>query len=337
MRFTMCPRLRALALFVFAGALPSTVAAQAQAPVGVRAAGMGGAFTAVADDASATFWNPAGLASGSFFSLAIDRNSLSTPDDTRAPHARSGLLVTLGTPPLGLSFTRTRLSRTAPATAEQAAGRNTAGGDLRLETLVTQQAGITLVQSLWRSVALGATVKYVHGVAATALVSSTAALDAAGDLAGRSSSTVDADIGVMAAGSFAKAGLAMRNVRQPSFASSDGAEPIRLERQVRAGVSLHLVDAVTVAADADLTRATTSAGRWRDAAIGVESKLLPSAWARAGVHWNTAGGGVARGSAPIVSIGGSYAVHGSALADVQVSLGSSAGDRGWGVGLRFVY
>ncbi len=30
-------------------------------PVGVRASGMGGAFVAVADDASATYWNPAGL------------------------------------------------------------------------------------------------------------------------------------------------------------------------------------------------------------------------------------------------------------------------------------
>ncbi|MFI5370309.1 MAG: hypothetical protein ACHQ52_02040 [Candidatus Eisenbacteria bacterium] len=33
-----------------------------QVPVGVRAIGMGGAFSAVADDASALFWNPAGLA-----------------------------------------------------------------------------------------------------------------------------------------------------------------------------------------------------------------------------------------------------------------------------------
>ena len=31
-------------------------------PVGARAVGMGGAFVAVADDASSLYWNPAGIA-----------------------------------------------------------------------------------------------------------------------------------------------------------------------------------------------------------------------------------------------------------------------------------
>ena len=33
---------------------------------------MGGAFVGVADDASAIYWNPAGLAAGSYFSLVVD-------------------------------------------------------------------------------------------------------------------------------------------------------------------------------------------------------------------------------------------------------------------------
>ena len=48
---------------------------QTEPAPGVRAAGMGGAFTAVADDASASYWNPAGLASGNLFSLVIDRSA----------------------------------------------------------------------------------------------------------------------------------------------------------------------------------------------------------------------------------------------------------------------
>jgi hypothetical protein len=37
------------------------------------------------------------------------------------------------------------------------------------------------------------------------------------------------------------------------------------------------------------------------------------------------------------SLGASYAVYGSTLADAQVTFGSNDGNRGWGVGLRFVF
>ena len=47
----------ACALAPAAGATPSY-----QVPIGARAIGMGGAFTSLADDATALFWNPAGLA-----------------------------------------------------------------------------------------------------------------------------------------------------------------------------------------------------------------------------------------------------------------------------------
>ena len=48
-----------VALGTLASAPPA--AAQPFESSGVRAQGMGGAFVAVADDASATWWNPAGL------------------------------------------------------------------------------------------------------------------------------------------------------------------------------------------------------------------------------------------------------------------------------------
>ncbi|HBR28706.1 MAG TPA: hypothetical protein DD789_04595, partial [Firmicutes bacterium] len=41
--------------------MASTQAAIASTGMGGRAMGMGGAFTAVADDGTAAYWNPAGL------------------------------------------------------------------------------------------------------------------------------------------------------------------------------------------------------------------------------------------------------------------------------------
>ena len=61
-------------------------AAQPFEVVGMRALGMGGAFVAVANDSSATWWNPAGLAAGPFVDVAVARAaSPGTPCRHRAP------------------------------------------------------------------------------------------------------------------------------------------------------------------------------------------------------------------------------------------------------------
>ncbi len=70
----------ALAAGLLAGtALPAS--AQIYEIVGTRAQGMGGAFVAVADDATATWWNPAGLATGAYFSSVIERGRTTEPGD----------------------------------------------------------------------------------------------------------------------------------------------------------------------------------------------------------------------------------------------------------------
>lgn len=293
MRAALRPILSVL-VAVLGTAIPAL--AQAEAPIGVRATGMGGAFTAVADDSSAAFWNPAGFATGSFFSLVVDGNVLDR---------RSGLLVTMGVPPLGLSYYRT-------AIAEIAKGRN---------TLVAHHAGVTLVQSLGGRLAVGSTLKLVHGVASVPV-----------GAAAVSTNKFDADVGVMATGSLGQVGLSIRNLLQPEFHS--GAGDIRLDRRVRGGIAVHAGQKTTVAADLDLTTAQTSRGQWREGALGVESQPTEKGWVRAGVHWNTAGDA---GAAPIGTLGASYAIYGSTKADAQVSFGSRDGDRGWGVGLRFVF
>src|SRR5262245_12647019 len=87
----------------------AAAAQSATDPAGVRAAGMSGAFVAVADDASAVYWNPGALASGAFFSLVLDRNTRTAIPDTGSPAAeQSALLIAIGSPPVGLTYYRTR-------------------------------------------------------------------------------------------------------------------------------------------------------------------------------------------------------------------------------------
>ena len=61
---------------------------------------MGGAFVAVADDASATYWNPGGLALGQMFSATVDRKVADQKAGTLDDPSRhdTGSLIALGMP-----------------------------------------------------------------------------------------------------------------------------------------------------------------------------------------------------------------------------------------------
>src|SRR5262245_15106390 len=61
--------------------LAAPLHAQIFESIGTRAQGMGGAFVAVADDATATWWNPAGLASGAYFNGLLEWGRLTEPRD----------------------------------------------------------------------------------------------------------------------------------------------------------------------------------------------------------------------------------------------------------------
>jgi hypothetical protein len=324
---------------LLAATLASTADAQTDPPAGVRATGMAGAFVAVADDASAVFWNPAGLATGSYFSVALDDNRLETADESSVPHQRSAFMLAIGLPALGLSYFSTTVTQAAgTVTPELQSGPN-AGGEIFVERLATRNVGATLVQSIGRNLAVGATLRLVRGSASSGVIAATdaSAFDDFEELFPQKGTTkFDTDLGLMVSGGPAKAGIAVRNAFEPSFSTPDG-QAIALERRIRGGVSLLLRQAITVAADVDFTKAATSLGEWRDLAIGAEAHPARRAWVRGGIHWNTAGGDSGPGAAPIGSIGASYAIYGSVLADGQVSFGSENGDQGWGIGLRFVY
>src|SRR5438045_4670400 len=88
---------------------PAVGWAQAIETAGSRPRGMGGAFVALANDGSATWWNPAGMAAGPFLDLSIYKNAVQAGGDV-APAWRTGLTgFAVITPPIGASFYRFRL------------------------------------------------------------------------------------------------------------------------------------------------------------------------------------------------------------------------------------
>src|SRR5512134_280502 len=77
--------------------------AQVIETVGSRAQGLGGAFVAVANDSTATWWNPAGLAAGPFFDLTLGWSVTDIKDGAPARREQGGWFAA-GTPPFGFSY-----------------------------------------------------------------------------------------------------------------------------------------------------------------------------------------------------------------------------------------
>jgi hypothetical protein len=284
-----------LAVLVLPGILviPAASTAQPFETIGVRALGMGGAFVAVADDASAIWWNPAGLATGGIFSMAVDYESL---DDDRSA---TGIFT--ATPPLGLGYVRTRL-----------------------EGLVTHQAGVTLLHTFLDGFTVGAALKFVRGLAS---------LDPDDEALGRATNSFDMDAGALYIRGPWRAGFTVRNIVEPEFDTIDGT-PLELQRMARAGLAW-LEGDWTVALDVDLTKSSLDPvlGAPEDRRIlaaGTEWRWGRRLAARGGLRFNTAGDELA----PVATGGFGIAVWGSVWLDAQVTGGSDAGDRGWGVAGR---
>ena len=321
----------------------ATASAQTFEAAGTRAAGMGGAFVAVADDASAVYWNPAGLAKGAFFSLVLDHNLGETSPDGGSPAgSESATFVGLAVPALGLTYYRLRSTTVDEAVVpltQLDLPRNLNGLGVRVSSLVTHHAGVSLVQSLTDSISVGTTLKLVRGVAARGFVAPgepADLLDRADDLIGAAGNQFDADIGILAAFGTLQAGLAIRNVREAAFDIAGGGEELRLERQVRAGAALTLATGLLMSADLDLERVHGRLGEVRNFALGAEGQLTRRLAVRGGFRVNTLGGQPG-GRAPVATAGGSFAAYGSLLVDGQVTLGGEESPRGWGIGARVIF
>jgi F plasmid transfer operon protein TraF len=229
-------------------------------------------------------------------------------------------------PAAGLSYYRLRSTFVGPALQPAAATNH-------VESLVTHHAGATLVHSLFGQVAVGATVKFVRGLASEGVAGGDAEepLDD-WDLIGVSTNRFDVDVGVMATGNLVRGGVTFRNLTEPGFRTQSNTE-LHLDRQVRAGVALVLTRQWTAAADFDLTRNSGPFGDVRSLAFGTEGRLTPRAVVRTGVQFNMAGSE----RTPTANVGGTYAVFGSLLVDAHFSTGSDRAFRGWGVAGRMLF
>jgi hypothetical protein len=238
---------------------PSIVSAQAFGNVGSRAEGMAGAFVAVADDATAVYWNPAGLATGA------------TVDAQVFVGRESNRFVGLGLPMFGVSYYRLH---TVSGSADR---HNEGSGRVPIRTVTTNNVGITVLQTIANGMVIGSTLRVVKG----------------GMEGFQARRTLDLDAGAMLSLGNVRLGVTARNLRQPEFQGDLGA--FLMKRQVRAGVALvprALPSGVhgpfSLAFDMDLTETTGPFGETRGAAVGAEYWLAQGRLGtRAGVRWST--------------------------------------------------
>lgn len=311
-------------VFLCAGALLAMAApamAQPFEAVGSRALGMAGAFVAVADDASGGYWNPAGLASGQPAGATIEwvrfQNGDRDAAPARGPWERSTRFTSLGTWPMGLNYTR--VDEVSLTSAD------------RVERFTTNQYGLSVLQSITEGFVLGSTLKYVRGrVGAQAVTALTAgdSLESGRDLGGQSSGAFDMDLSAMYDARVFRIGATIRNLRSPEFEGPDG-QVRELQRRSRVGLAVLPAAGLTLAIDLDLDTADLPTGPQRVVAAGVERQFSPRVVIRGGARRNLEGTRATVGAA-----GASVAIRPGTWLDAHVTLGRSAGERGFGVGLR---
>jgi hypothetical protein len=226
---------------------PSVAAAQRFDDFGVRAQGMGGAFVAVADDASATWWNPAGLATALTF-VDLSGSVLKGGEGS----------IALAFPSLGLSYYRLRISQIQPSVATTATtpsdrqDNGVAGSGLPSGEFGLSEFGATFGQSLTRHLVVATTVKLVNALGDT---------------------KADLDVGAMAAFGVVRVGVAVRDVREPTFGT--GPDAFELTRRARAGAAVITpafgrIDRIVLAVDADLATSPIAGRDEREVASGAE-------------------------------------------------------------------
>jgi hypothetical protein len=331
-------------------AVSSPVCAQIYEVVGTRAQGMGGAFVAVADDATTTWWNPAGLASGPSASILYDRVRTLDPAEPQATGPAwlgqtSAFAFTY--PALGLSYYRLRISEIRPippsvsSNVEPTPDRQDPGAaGVELRSISLSEYGATVAQSAGEHLVIGSTLKLVRGgriqPSDTDPGSAEDRLERVADLDVPAETHTDLDVGLMAMFGHARAGVTVKHMRQPEFGEGD--EAFTLKRQARAGVafvttSSGAISGLTAAFDTDLTTAETALGDVRHIAGGAELWLFQRLiGVRGGFGGNTVGE-----AGRSASVGLSLGARGGSYVDGALTLGSDRSRKGWALSLRLSF
>jgi len=318
--------LRSLCVALLLFAPLSAAADTAVTVVGARAGGLGGAFTAVADDATAFYWNPAGVARRPFVRVGFFGGDTFQDWGETVNHLRSevpgegseldaGRVWGLSTAFTVLGVAVSRFTHTS----------SVPDGDLvRSRGLETWDIAASFVHSLIaEELIIGGNLRYVRGTAYSSIVPAAdiptdernvrdLAARAVGST-GRTETDPGVDLGVIyQPADWIRLGLTARNINQPTFHTADG-ESVYLERHGRAGVALFLPRDFLVAVDVDVNSRERSAaeGGWREIATGVEKSWADRRFVlRGGVRAELSDGGARR---PGFSVGCGVDVAGVVL------------------------
>ena len=322
------------------------VAAQEWESLGTRALGLAGAFVAVADDATAAYWNPAGLSTGSVFSLLFDHAVTETLTDrsrVASPGtARAGTIIGMSTNTTALSYYRLVIDQVEDYQLGRGTGSETSkerdSRQRTLRSLVTHNLALTRATFFGSGFSVGSTVRYVRSsVGVNVLGTNIPTARALHQTIGQgthSQNHYDLDVGLKTGGPKFQLGLVARNLRNPRL-GVPGESAFRLGRQVRTGLAVRPAGGLLVTADVDLSPLSAFGGDLRNMAVGAEKRFGTWLAVRGGARINV--DDVWTNPATVVAFGFSMALTTGIFVDGQWTRGRAGTENGWSAAGRFSY